>query len=147
MEVINKKYGFKFEVPDNFEEIPEKDYKKYNFDLNSTVAVFVKYEKGIPTSISINRDDTVDNEKDYLDLVALNIRNMEAMNMTVNQHIHIINKIGRVDIIYSRFKRLKYATYFTVIHNIMIACSIEVKEINDENDNIVAALFESIQEI
>ena len=147
MEVINKKYGFKFEVPDDFEQIPEKDYQKYNFDLASTVAVFVKFERGVPTSISINRDDTVDNEKDYLDLVSLNIRNMEAMEMVVDQHIHTVNKIGRVDTIYSKFKGLKFVTYFTVVHKIMIACSIEVKEINDENDNIVAKLFESIEEI
>ena len=147
MEVINKKYGFKFEIPDEFIEIPEKDYEKYNFDLATTINVFIKLEKGIPVSISINRDAEANSEKEYLDLVSLNLRNMEAMQMIVDQHIHTVNKIGRVDTIYSRFRGLRFATYFTVVHNIMIACSIEVKEINDQYDNILSALFESIEEI
>ena len=147
MEVINKKYGFRFEIPDDFVEIQEEDYEKYNFDLDSTVGVFVKLENGIPVSISINRDAEARNEKEYLDLISLNLSNMETMEMIVDQHIHHVNKHGRVDTIYSSFRGLKFATYFTVIHKIMIACSIEVHEINDEHDKIVAALFESIAEI
>lgn len=65
--------------------------------------------------------------------------------MKVTQHLHHYKGNRRVDILYSNFKTLKYVTYFTTINGTMIACSIEIKGINDAEDKIVAALFDSIE--
>lgn len=146
MKVYNEKYHFSFEIPDDFEEIAHEDYPRYHIDP-TTLNIFIKYENDIPHTISLNRDDDVKDEKNYMDLVLLNLKNMEKMGMTVTDHIHQTLNSRRVDIVYSSFKRLKFVTYFTVVRQMMIACSVEIKEINDENDQILTKLFETIQEI
>ena len=144
MRVYNNELKFSFEIPDDFVEIAKEDYKKYHID-ESTLNIFIKNDGNANIhTISINRDDSVENEDDYIELVWLNIKNMERMSMKVTQHLHHYKDSRRVDIIYSNFKTLKYVTYFTTINDIMIACSIEIKEINDAEDKIVADLFESI---
>lgn len=147
MKVINEEYKFSFEIPDGYEEICRDDYRKYHIDEMSTLNIFINYQDSIPRTISLNRDDEAKDEKEYLDLVHLNIQNMEDMDMHVVHHLHQTLNNRRVDIIYSNFKRLTYVTYFTVIRKMMVACSIEIEEINDENDQILEKMFESIEEI
>lgn len=145
MRVYNNELKFGFEIPDDFVEIAKEDYKKYHID-ESTLNIFIRDDgRANIHTISINRDDSVENEEDYIQLVWLNIKNMERMDMTVTQHLHHYKDNRRVDILYSNFKTLKYVTYFTTINGIMIACSIEIKEINDDEDKILAALFDSIE--
>lgn len=146
MLITNQQYRFTFEIDDSYEEIPYSDYQKYLIDANTTLHIFIKYDT-LPHTISINRDDFVKDEKDYQDLVLLNFQNMEKMGMKIEQHIHFQTSTRRVDTIYSFFHGIRYVTYFTVVSKLMIACSTEVKEINDENDKVVSALFESIREI
>ncbi|MBR5997355.1 MAG: hypothetical protein IK028_04985 [Bacilli bacterium] len=144
MWIYNHELKFGFEIPDDFEEIEKKDYKKYHIH-EGTLNIFIKFDGVIPHTISINRDDKAESEEEYNKLVWLNIENMEKIGMRVTQHLHHYKDGRRVDIIYSHFKKLKYVTYFTTINGTMIACSIEIKEINDAEDKIVAALFESIE--
>ena len=146
MLIVNEQFHFSFEIPDEYEEIPQSDYLMYHIDKASTLHIFIKYDT-IPHTISINRDDFVEDEKDYEALVLLNFQNMERMNMKIEQHIHYQTSTRRVDTIYSRFAGIRYVTYFTTVHNLMIACSVEIQEINDENDKTVNALFESIKDI
>ena len=143
MKIFNDKLKFSFEIPDDFKEIAKEDYKKYHIDP-TTLNIFLKFDDNGPHTISINEDDKVNNEQEYIDLVWLNIKNMDKAGMRVTQHLHHYKDKRRVDILYSRYKGLKYVTYFTTVNNTLIACSIEIKEINDAEDRIVAALFDSI---
>ena len=144
MWIYNHELKFGFEIPDDFEEIEQKDYEKYHIHPG-TLNIFVKFDDEGAHTISINEDDKADNEDEYMELVWLNIKNMEKSGMRVTQHLHHYKDNRRVDILYSHFKTLKYVTYFTTINGTMIACSIEIKEINDAEDKILAALFESIK--
>lgn len=144
MTVYNKEFKFSFEIPDEFEEIQKDDYSNYHLDEASTLHVFLKTKEFLPTTISINRDDFAHNEEEYVSLVGLNLANIEKMGLRIKEHTHYSYKGRRIDIVYSSFKRIKYATYFTVVNELMIASSIEIKEINDKNDQILNALFESI---
>ena len=144
MWIYNPELNFGFDIPDDFEEIEKADYKKYHIH-EGTLNIFIRYnEDGIHT-ISINRDDKAANEDEYMELVWLNIKNMEEAGMRVTQHLHHYKDNRRVDTLYSEYKTLKYVTYFTTINGTVIACSIEIKEINDAEDKIVAALFDSIE--
>ena len=148
MEVVNKRYGFKYEVRDDFEQIPEEEYLSYNIDKNTTIGVFVKLEKnGTLTSISINRDADVEDEYDYLSLISLNMKNMEEIGMKIIKYSHHNNERARVDIIHSAFKGLEFVTYFTRVRHIMLACSVEASQIKDDEDNIIAEIFDSFEEI
>lgn len=146
MKVVNSTYKFSFIVPDDFTEISHDEYERYHIDTDATLHVFVKYFDGGVHSISINRDANVKDEEDFVGLVNLNLENLEKVGMHIKEHIHHYNKRARIDTVYSIFKGLKFVTYFTVIHQMMIASSIEIEEINDEYDQILSALFESIEE-
>ena len=147
MEIVNQEYKFSFIIPDEYHEIPKGDYLYYHID-SSTLHVFTKMDDlGIPQTISINRDEEANNEEEYLKLVDLNLENLAKIGMLVEEHIHHRNKRARIDIVYCSFRGLKFVTYFTTIHRIVIASSINIKEINDEDDNTLAALFESIVEL
>ena len=147
MKVINKEYEFSFEIPDGYEEICRDDYHKYHIDEVSTLNILAKSEGPIPHTISLNRDVEVKDEDDYVSLVLLNIENMGKMGLTVTSHLHHISNNRRIDIIYSRIKLIRYVTYMTTIRNMVVACSTEIKEINDENDQIIEKMFDSIKEI
>ena len=69
------------------------------------------------------------------------------MGLTVTSHLHHISNNRRIDIIYSHIKLIRYVTYMTTIRNMVVACSTEIKEINDENDQIIEKMFDSIKEI
>ena len=145
MLVINQEYRFSFEVPDEYDEIAREDYEKYHINPG-TLHVFIKLVRDMPKTISINRDDTVADEEDYLSLVKLNTENMAKMDMHIFEQKTIPNERYRVDVIYSTFKTLKFVTYFTVIHNLMIACSAEVSHPDDKSDKELAKMFASIKE-
>ena len=147
MKVINEEYKFSFEIPDGYEEICRDDYRKYHIDEVSTLNIFINYQDSIPRTISLNRDDEVKDEDDYVSLVLLNIENMGKMGLTVTSHLHHISNNRRIDIIYSHIKLIRYVTYMTTIRNMTVACSTEIKEINDENDQIIEKMFDSIKEI
>ena len=147
MKVINNEYNFSFEIPDGFEEIAREDYSKYHINDGSTLNIFIKFDGDKPHTISLNRDEEANDEKEYMDLVLLNLQNMEKIGLHVTEHLHQTMNNRRVDIVYSHFKRIKYVTYFTVIRKMMVACSAEIQEINDENDQILEKMFESIEEI
>ena len=146
MKVINEEYKFSFEIPDGYKEFAKEDYPKYRLDP-STLNILVKSEGPIPHSISLNRDVEVKDEDDYVSLVLLNIENMGKMGLIVTSHLHHISNNRRIDIIYSHIKLIKYVTYMTTIRNMTVACSTEIKEINDENDQIIEKMFDSIKEI
>ena len=145
MKIINEQYKFSFIIPDDYKELNRNDYFKYHIHGN-TLHVFIKSDDPLPRTISINRDTNVKDENDYLKLVSLNIENLEKMGMHVTNHIHQNSGRARVDIVYTNFKTIHFVTYFTVIHNVMIASSIEINEINDEHDQVLASLFDSIEE-
>ena len=145
MLVINNEYRFSFEIPDEYREIEREDYEQYHVDP-STLHIFIKLVRDMPKTISLNRDDTVADEEDYLSLVKLNTDNMAKMDMHVFEQKTIPNERYRVDVVYSSFKTLKFVTYFTVVQNLMIACSTEITYPEDKSDKEVAALFESIKE-
>lgn len=148
MEIINKRYGFKYEGPDDYIYIGEEEYAKYNIDKDSTVGVFVKVEKdGSLTSLSINRDADVEDEYDYLSLISLNMENMEKVGMKIVQYSHHNNGRGRIDIIHSEFNGLAFITYFTRISKIMVACSVEASQIKDIENNVIVDMFDSFEEI
>ncbi len=146
MKVVNQEYKFSFEIPDGYKEFAKEDYPRYRFDP-STLNILVKSEGPIPHTISLNRDVEVKDEDDYVSLVLLNIENMGKMGLTVTSHLHHISNNRRIDIIYSQIKLIKYVTYMTTIRNMVVACSTEIKEINDENDQIIEKMFDSIKEI
>ena len=146
MKVVNQEYNFCFEIPDGYKEFAKEDYPRYRFDP-STLNILVKSEGPIPHTISLNRDVEVKDEDDYVSLVLLNIENMGKMGLTVTSHLHHINNNRRIDIIYSQIKLIKYVTYMTTIRNMTVACSTEIKEINDESDQIIEKMFDSIKEI
>ena len=146
MKVINEEYKFSFEIPDGYKEFTKEDYPKYRFDP-STLNILVKSEGPIPHTISLNRDVEVKDEDDYISLVLLNIENLGKMGLTVVSHLHHKSNNRRIDIVYSFIKNIKYVTYFTTIRNMMVACSTEIKSINDENDQIIEKMFDSIKEI
>ena len=146
MKVINEEYKFSFEIPDGYKEFAKEDYPKYRFDP-STLNILVKSEGPIPHTISLNRDVEVKDEDDYVSLVLLNIENMGKMGLAVTSHLHHISNNRRIDIIYSHIKLIRYVTYMTTIRNMTVACSTEIKEINDENDRIIEKMFDSIKEI
>ena len=146
MKVINEEYNFSFEIPDGYKEFAKEDYPKYRFDP-STLNILVKSEGVIPHTISLNRDVEAKDEDDYVSLVLLNIENMGKMGLIVTSHLHHISNNRRIDIIYSHIKLIKYVTYMTTIRNMTVACSTEIKEINDENDQIIEKMFDSIKEI
>ena len=146
MKVINEEYKFSFETPDGYKEFVREDYPKYRFDP-STLNILVKSEGPIPHTISLNRDVEVKDEDDYVSLVLLNIENMGKMGLIVTSHLHHISNNRRIDIIYSHIKLIRYVTYMTTIRNMTVACSTEIKEINDENDQIIEKMFDSIKEI
>ena len=146
MKVINKEYKFSFEIPDGYEEICRDDYPKYRFDP-STLNILVKSEGPIPHTVSLNRDVEVKDEDDYVSLVLLNIENMGKMGLIVTSHLHHTSNNRRIDIIYSRIKLIRYVTYMTTIRNMVVACSTEIKEINDENDQTIEKMFDSIKEL
>ena len=147
MLIKNTKYGFSFVVPDDYTEIPRSEYKKYNVDP-ATLHVFVKPEGDAPRSISLNPDDTVESEKEYLELVDLNAKNMKEIGMKIDEHTFKTDGRARVDVLYSNFRGLRFATRFTVVGGKqMIACSIEIGEKDDEHDRTLAALFDSIKDI
>ena len=67
--------------------------------------------------------------------------------MKIEQHIHNYLNNRRIDTVYLSYLRYKkYAVYFTVVSEIVIGCSVEINEINDENDKSIAELFASIEE-
>ena len=146
MKVINEEYKFSFEIPDGYKEFAKEDYPKYRFDP-STLNILVKSEGVIPHTISLNRDVEAKDEDDYVSLVLLNIENMGKMGLIVTSHLHHISNNRRIDIIYSHIKLIRYVTYMTTIRNMTVACSTEIKEINDENDQIIEKMFDSIKEI
>ena len=146
MEVINTEYGFTFEVPDEYREIERKDYPRFHIDP-TTLHIFVKFEGDTPHTISINRDDNFEDEADYLSLIELNIHNMEKMEMKVKDRMDYKGPLGRVDVVYSEFKGLKFVTYFTGIHKMMIASSMEIDRPGDPNEKELHALFSSLKEI
>lgn len=146
MLIKNSKYGFSFVVPDDYNEIPKEKYREYNID-SSTLHVFVKLKDGEPYTISLNRDDSAENEQEYLELVDCNAKNMETLGMKIDERAFKTDGRARVDTFYSSFRGLRFATRFTVIRGIMVACSVEIKEKGDEQDRILAALYDSIEEI
>ena len=145
MKVINEEYKFSFEIPDGYKEFVKEDYPKYRIDP-STLNILVKSEDPIPHTISLNRDVEVKDEDDYVSLVLLNIENVGQMGLTVTSHLHHIGNNRRIYIIYSHIILIRYVTYMTTIRNIVVACSTEIKEINDENDQIIEKMFDSIKE-
>ena len=146
MLIRNEEYGFSFVVPDDYREIPKEKYGEYNID-SSTLHVFVKVKDNEPYTISLNRDDSVENEQEYSELLYCNAKNMETIGMKIEERTFKTDGRARVDTFYSRFRGLRFATRFTVIRGIMVACSVEIKEKGDENDLILAALYDSIEEI
>ncbi|MBR4770451.1 MAG: hypothetical protein IK090_05935 [Clostridia bacterium] len=146
MQIVNKELGFTYDVPDDFKEIPKEKYKEYNIE-EGTLGVFVKLIDGVPFTISLNRDDDAPDEKTYKELVDENAFNMKRMGMTIIGRVERAGKRAKIDVLYSEFKGLRFVTYFTTICGIMVACSTEIKEKDDEFDKTVAALFESIKEI
>lgn len=145
MLVINQEYKFKFIIPDEYQEIGKDKYQEYGID-DSTLHVFVKIVNSLPHTISINRDDTVEDENDYLSLINLNTENMTLMGMKVGNTMTKYINNRRIDIVTSSYKGLKFATYFTVIHKMMIASSVEIDEKDSEDEKTLAALFASIEE-
>ena len=145
MLVINQEYKFKFVIPDEYQEIGKDKYQEYGID-DSTLHVFVKMVNSLPHTISINRDDTVKDENDYLSLINLNTENMTLMGMKVGNTMTKYINNRRIDIVTSSYKGLKFVTYFTVIHKMMIASSVEIDEKDSEDEKTLAALFASIEE-
>lgn len=145
MLVINQEYKFKFVIPDEYQEIGKDKYQEYGID-DSTLHVFVKMVNSLPHTISINRDDTVEDENDYLSLINLNTENMTLMGMKVGNTMTKYINNRRIDIVASSYKGLKFVTYFTVIHKMMIASSVEIDEKDSEDEKTLAALFASIEE-
>lgn len=145
MLVINQEYKFKFVIPDEYQEIGKDKYQEYGID-DSTLHVFVKMVNSLPHTISINRDDTVEDENDYLSLINLNTENMTLMGMKVGNTMTKYINNRRIDIVTSSYKGLKFVTYFTVIHKMMIASSVEIDEKDSEDEKTLAALFASIEE-
>lgn len=145
MRIYNEDYKFSFVVPDDFKEISYDDYEKYNISPY-TLHVFVRLVKKEVQVITLTRDDEVKDEKDYESLVNLNLQNMEKAGIEVNNHIHHLSGNRRIDIIYSEMNDLQFATYFTKIQTMLVACSIEIKEIGDERDQVLTEMFDSLIE-
>ena len=148
MLIHNQDYHFVFEIPDDYKEIPHEQYEEYNIASN-TLHVFVKIrENGTPTSISINLDAEVMDLEDYLSLIDENIDNMIDMGMEIGEHSSIVGKNNkRIDRVYSAFKKLHFVTYFTVVGGSMIAASVEINEVSDEQERELKSLFLSIEEV
>ena len=145
MRIYNEDYKFSFVVPDDFKEISYDDYEKYNISPG-TLHVFVRLVKKEVQVITLTRDDEVKDEKDYESLVNLNLQNLEKAGIEVNNHIHHLSGNRRIDIIYSEMNDLQFATYFTKIQTMLVACSIEIKEIGDERDQVLTEMFDSLIE-
>ena len=147
MRIENTEYGFSFVVPDDYAEIPKEDYGKYDID-GDTLHVFVKYEDGTPRTISLSPDDVAENEEEYLELVALNEKNMKRLGLKIDERTFKTDGRARVDTLYSSFRGLRFVTRFTVVKNKrMIACSVEIGGKGDEFDLILSDLFDSIEDI
>ena len=145
MTIINFDLNFTFEIPDDYEEITKKAYKEYNLDA-STLHVFIRASEDKPfNSISINRDADVKDEKEYEEIVDLNIDNMTKIGFENFSLVTYKSKNGRVDILYSSFKRIKYVTYFTCVNGTVIASSAEIKEKGDQNEKDLKGIFDSIE--
>lgn len=145
MTFFNFDLMFYFDLPDYYEEISKSDYKEYGFD-KSTLNVFITSRKHKPfNSISINRDDEAKDEKEFEELVDLNIQNMTEIGFENFRLATYKNTNGRVDVLYSSFKTLKYVTYFTCVNGTVIASSAEIKEENDPNEKDLKGLFDSIR--
>ena len=146
MLIKNEEYGFTYVIPDDYKEIPKERYEDYNID-ESTLGVFVKTVGGEPHTISLNRDADTPDEKTYEKLVKENASNMKELGMEIVERVERETERAKIDVLYSAFQGLRFATYFTVICGMTVACSSEITEKGDENDKAVAAVFESLSEI
>lgn len=143
--MANEELRFSFYVPDDFDELPQEDYAK--FDIHpSTLHLFMKLVHDKPYAIPISKHDKANSLVSYLTSIKVFLHDMEKAGFKVLQHIDQVLNNRRIDTIYSTLKNIKYATYFTLVHKTIITCSIEIDEINDENDKILTDVFGSIEE-
>ena len=122
MKIVNKTYGFCFEMPDRYSEVKQEEYEEFNTD-GSALYVF---EAGD-------------------DLLSFNYSGKAAFyESTVKGNIEAfkgigVNLVDRFDeenicILHLEFKPLKLVSMFVKVNEIVLAVAIEVKEFNCEKE-------------
>lgn len=143
MTILNEEFNFTYEMPEGYEEIKREDYAKYSIDP-STIFVVMNRENG--SSVSLNRDIDVDDQKGFEDVMDLNVVNMRKVGMEIEGYAPTNLKSPSEYGVYSAkavFRGRTFAIYFLVIRDMATAISMEIKEEGDKA--MIEAIIESLK--
>lgn len=73
--MANEELRFSFFVPDDFEELPQEKFAKYDVDP-STMYLFTKDFNNKPSAVPIYKVSNAHNEEEYLNSVNLTIEKL-----------------------------------------------------------------------
>ena len=143
MTILNEEFNFTYEMPEEYEEIKREDYSKYSIDPST---IFVYFNKKKESTISLNRDSDVSDQKEYEDIIELNASNLKKVGMdvvSVNPTNLKSPSEYAVYVMKSTFKSIEFSIYFFVIRE--MACAISVQVNSNQEDKVVERIIESIK--
>ncbi len=150
MLIKNYELGFSFEISDDYSEIKESSYPAFNVGKN-TLHYFIQLDDAgeISKVFSICKDKKCENEETALNLVKANVDVMEKVGFKLISENDFETHLGRK--IYRRVFEDEegehtFVTYFTVVHNTVIASTVEILDSYDEYEEEMYAVFVTINE-
>lgn len=150
MLIKNYELGFSFEISDDYSEIKEQSYKAFGVGPG-TLNYFVQLDDNgeVDKVFSICKDKVCINEEEIQKCIDKNIAAIEktAFKCTDRSDFEINGRKIYRCVFVDAEAELSYVTYFTLIHQTLVASTTQFLESYDEYEEEMFAIFASIEEI
>ncbi len=150
MLIKNYELKFSFEISDDYNEIKSTSYSAFEVAPN-TLNYFVQLDDSgeISKVFSICKDKVCNNEEEIFAVIDNNVSLLKNAGFDLVEHNEFETHLGRR--IYRRVfldetQEHAFVTYFTLVHNTLIASTVELLDSYDEFEEELYAVFVTIKE-